>query len=137
MQTEIGSIYLDAGLAHSWVERIGCDGVRRLRRALEIDFAVACEMCICAGVALRQERKPGLACREARFLGVKISGLTEWNERIDRAGVGGEIARPVDPGKIDPAAWRKRNPLETNLARRTRIENGWWGLVDRRRRDGS
>ena len=80
-------------------------------------------MRIGTGIPLRQKRKSGLARREARFLGVKILGLAEWNERIDRAGVGGKIASPVDTCKIDPAAGRKRNALKTNLAGRTGIKN--------------
>src|SRR5712692_8985621 len=136
MQTEIGSVYFDAGLAHSRVERIGCDGVRRLRCTLEIDFAIARKMRICAGVPLRQKRESGLACREAYFLGVKILGLPEWNERINRAGIGGKVAAAVDRGKINPAARRKCNALETNLAGRTGIKDGWWDLVGASRRNG-
>ena len=90
----------------------------------------------CVGVAFRQKRKSRLSGREPRFLGVKILGLPEWNERIDRAGVGGQVASPIDAGEIDPAAGRKRNALKTHLARRTGIKNGRCGLVSAMRRDG-
>src|SRR5260370_6593552 len=137
MQTEIGSVYFDAGVAHAGIERIGGNGARRLRRAFEVDFAIARNMRIGTDVPLRHKGESGLACREARLLSVKILGLAEWNERINRARVGGKVAAPVDSGKIDPAAWRKRNALVTNLARRTGIKNGWWRLIGAGRRGSS
>src|SRR5260370_1387017 len=136
MPVEFGFGGLGAGLAHSRVERIGCDAVRRLRRALEIDFAVAGNIRIRPGIRLRQKRESGLTCRETRLLRVEVLGLPEWNERIDRAGIGGEVATAVDRCEIDPAARREGDALEANLADRTGIENGWLGLVGARRRDG-
>src|SRR5262249_40661170 len=42
--------------------------------------------------------------------------LRKRNEVVDRAGVGGEIARAVDVGEIDPAAEGERDALVADLA---------------------
>jgi len=54
------------------------------------------------------------------------------DEVVDRAGIGGEIARAIDVGEIDPAAEGQRDTLVADLAGRTEI--GWRGLVGRLRK---
>src|SRR5260370_2343672 len=116
MQTEIGSVYFDAGLAHSGIERIGGNGTRRLCRAFEVDFAIARNMRIGTDVPLRHKGESGLACREARLLSVKILGLPEWNERVPRPRFGGRVSPPIDSPNIDPASRPTLNPLLPTLA---------------------
>ena len=53
MKTEIGPVYLKAGLAHPRIERVGRDRIGGLRRTLEVDFAVTGQVRIRAGIAFR------------------------------------------------------------------------------------
>src|SRR5204862_7788994 len=72
MEAEIGSIDFEGHLAHARVERIGRDRVRGLRRALEVDFAVAGKMSVRPHIALSENRETALARRETRFRCVEV-----------------------------------------------------------------
>src|SRR6266852_7253559 len=124
MKSEILAIELDAELAHPRIERIGCNRIRGLCRAFEIDFAVARNVRI-QGVAFGQHREPGLARLKTRFRRVEILSLRIGNEVVDRSGIGGEVAGPVDAGEIDPAAECQRDALVADLSGRTWIECRW------------
>src|SRR6516162_5015442 len=122
MEAEIGAIDLDAELAHARIEGVGRDRVRRLRRALEVDFTVAGDMRVGIGVALGQYGEAALARGEPRFRCIEILALPERNEVVDRSGIGGEVAGAIDAGKVDPADEGQRDALVAGLAVRAWIE---------------
>src|SRR5207237_6403980 len=73
-------------------------------------------------MALGQNRETALARGEARIRCVAVLALPERNEVVDRAGLGSEVAGPIDVGEIDPAAERQRNALVADLSGRTCID---------------
>ena len=131
MEAEIGSIDFEGHLAHARVERVGRDRVRGLRRALEVDFAVAGKMSVRPHIALSENRETALARRETRFRCVEVLALPERDEVVDRARIGSEVAGPIDVGEVDPAAERQRNAFVADLSGRTCID--WRCLVGGRR----
>ena len=116
VKAEIGAVDLKTELPHARVEGVGRDRIGSLCRAFEVDFTIAREMRVGADIAFGQNREAALPRRETRFRRVVVLRLRIGNEVVDRAGVGGEIARPVDAGEIDPAAEGQRDILVADLA---------------------